>query len=52
MFEVYSSGNKRYDDKQIELITKFSQQSALAIENAILYETMRKDIEGMKKYIS
>jgi len=49
---VYSSDNRKYDAKEMELITKFSQQAALAVENGILYETMRKDIEGMKRYIS
>lgn len=48
---VYSADYRKYDAKEMELITKFSHQAALAIENAILYETMRKDIEGMKKYI-
>lgn len=48
---VYSSNKRRYDDKEIDLITKFSVHAASAIENAILYETMRKDIAGLKKYM-
>ncbi|MCX5873661.1 MAG: response regulator [Deltaproteobacteria bacterium] len=49
---VYSADDRKYDKKEMELITRFSQQAALAIENAVLYETMRKDIEGMKNYMS
>ncbi|MDA8405843.1 MAG: response regulator [Deltaproteobacteria bacterium] len=49
---IYSSDNRRYNDREMGLIGKFSKQSALAIENAILYETMRKDIEGLQKYMS
>lgn len=49
---IYSSDNRVYNDKEMDLITKFSKQSALAVENAILYETMRKDIEGLQKYMS
>jgi ActR/RegA family two-component response regulator len=49
---VYSADDRKYDKKEMELITRFSQHASLAIENAILYETMRKDIEGMKNYMS
>jgi DNA-binding response OmpR family regulator len=49
---IYSADERTYDNKEMALITKFSRQAALAIENAIIYETMRKDIEGMKKYVS
>jgi FixJ family two-component response regulator len=49
---IYSADERNYDDKEMDLIAKFSKQAALAIENAIIYETMRKDIEGMKKYVS
>lgn len=49
---VYSSDERKYEDKEMDLISKFTTQAALAIENAIIYETMRKDIEGMKKYVS
>lgn len=45
---IYSADERTYDNKEMALITKFSRQAALAIENAIIYETMRKDIEGMK----
>lgn len=48
---LYSTSDRQYDSKQMKLISKFSDQAALAVENAILYETMRKDIEGMRKYI-
>jgi YesN/AraC family two-component response regulator len=49
---LYSASSPEYDAKEMNLISKFSDQAALAVENAILYETMRKDIEGMRKYIS
>ncbi|MCL5125283.1 MAG: response regulator [Deltaproteobacteria bacterium] len=49
---IYSSDNRKFEQKEMDLITKFSKQSALAIENAILYETMKKDIEGLKKYMA
>ena len=49
---LYSASSREYDAKEMNLISKFSDQAALAVENAILYETMRKDIEGMRKYIS
>ena len=45
----FTPDERNYDDKEMDLIAKFSKQGALAIENAIIYETMRKDIEGMKK---
>ncbi|MGC8658613.1 MAG: response regulator [Desulfomonilaceae bacterium] len=48
----YSADDRKFDGKEMDLIRKFSQQSAMAIENAILYETMKKDIEGLKKYMA
>ncbi|MFH0957513.1 MAG: response regulator [Pseudomonadota bacterium] len=48
---IYSADERNYDDKEMDLIAKFSKQAALAIENAMTYETMRRDIEGMKKYV-
>ena len=49
---LYSASGREYGSKEMNLISKFSDQAALAVENAILYETMRKDIEGMRKYVS
>jgi DNA-binding response OmpR family regulator len=48
---VYSTETLSLTLDQMELLVKFAEQGARALENAMSYEKVRKDIEGMKKYI-
>ncbi|HMK33688.1 MAG TPA: response regulator [Desulfomonilaceae bacterium] len=48
---IYSSEKRQFDREEMDLLLKFAEQAARALENAMAYERVRTDIEGMKKYI-
>ncbi len=48
---IYSGEKRTYDTDEMDLLLKFADQGARALENAMAYDRVRKDIEGMKKYI-
>lgn len=48
---LYSSEPKLFSRDEMDLLTKFADKAAHALENAMAYENVRKDIEGLKKYI-
>lgn len=48
---IYSSEKRQFDHEEMDLILKFAEQGARALENAIAYQRVRSDIEGMKKHI-
>ncbi|MGB6064355.1 MAG: response regulator [Desulfomonilaceae bacterium] len=48
---IYSSEKRSFDSEEMNLLVKFAEQGARAIENAMSYERVRTDIEGMKKSI-
>lgn len=48
---IYSGEKRSYSDEEMDLLMKFADQAAQALENAMAYERVRSDIEGMKKSI-
>jgi CheY-like chemotaxis protein len=48
---IYSAEERSFSDEEMDLLMKFAEQAARAIENAMAYERVRSDIEGMKKSI-
>jgi FixJ family two-component response regulator len=48
---IYSKEKRSYDTEEMDLLLKFADQGARALENAMAYDRVRKDIEGMKQYI-
>lgn len=48
---VYGTKHLSLSTDQMDLVVKFAEQGARALENAMSYEKVRQDIEGMKKYI-
>lgn len=48
---IYASEKRAFSDEEMDLLLKFAEQGARALENAMAYERMRADIEGMKKGI-
>lgn len=48
---VYSAETLSLGVDEMDLLVKFAEQGARALENAMSYEKVRQDIEGMKKYI-
>jgi len=45
---LYSSEKRSFEDEEIDLLNKFAEQAARAVENAMSYEEVRSDIEGIK----
>lgn len=48
---IYSSEKRQFGQEEMDLLLKFAEQGARALENAMAYERVRSDIEGMKKHI-
>jgi transcriptional regulator with GAF, ATPase, and Fis domain len=48
---VYSSERKGFSGDEMDLLVKFADQGARALENAMAYQRVRADIEGMKNSI-
>jgi transcriptional regulator with GAF, ATPase, and Fis domain len=48
---IYSSEKRSFDPEEMSLLVKFAEQGAQAVENAMSYERVRSDIEGMKQSI-
>jgi CheY-like chemotaxis protein len=48
---IYSKEKRSYDTEEMDLVLKFADQGARALENAMAYDRVRKDIEGMKQHI-
>ncbi|MFH0821547.1 MAG: response regulator [Pseudomonadota bacterium] len=46
---VYSGEKRLLSDDEMDILEKFAEQSARAIENAMSYERLREDIEKLKK---
>lgn len=51
MLRIYSADKKSLSDEEAELLRKFSDQAAHAVENAMAYKQLRDDIENIKKVI-
>jgi len=48
---VYSAEERSLSDEEMDLLLKFAEQGARALENAMAYERVRSDIDGLKKGI-
>lgn len=48
---VYQSDERKLDNEEMDLLVKFAEQGARALENAMSYEKVRGDIQAMKNYI-
>jgi len=48
---IYCSDKRTFDKEEMDLVVKFAEQGARALENAMSYAKVRADIEGMKKSI-
>ncbi len=51
ILRIYSGEKRSFDDDEIALLTKFAEQGVRALENAMAYESVRKDIDGLKKNV-
>ncbi len=49
VLRIYSAEKRSFDADEIALLTKFAEQGVRALENAMVYESVRKDIDGLKK---
>ncbi len=49
VLRIYSGEKRSFDDDELALLTKFAEQGVRALENAMAYESVRKDIDGLKK---
>ncbi|MGB9617180.1 MAG: GAF domain-containing protein, partial [Desulfomonilaceae bacterium] len=48
---IYTSEPRTFSQDEMDFLLKFADKAARALENAMAYENVRKDIEGLKKYI-
>ncbi len=48
---IYQAETRKLENEEMDLLTKFAEQAARALENAMSYEKVRGDIQAMKKYI-
>jgi GAF domain-containing protein len=49
VLRIYSSEKLTLSDEEKDLLLKFAEQGARALENAMAYERVRADIEGIKR---
>jgi YesN/AraC family two-component response regulator len=48
---IYTSEPRTFSQDEMDFLLKFADKAARALENAMAYHNVRKDIEGLKKYI-
>jgi FixJ family two-component response regulator len=46
---LYSADKQSLNADETEILVKFAEQAARALENAMAYEQVRRDVEGLKK---
>ncbi|MDQ7782497.1 MAG: response regulator [Desulfomonilaceae bacterium] len=46
---IYRSEERSLSDEEMDLLSKFAEQGAQALENAMAYERVRSDIAGLKR---
>ncbi|AFM25601.1 response regulator [Desulfomonile tiedjei] len=51
VLRTYNSEKRAFNVDEMDLLLKFAEQAARALENAMRYEQVRSDIEGLKKFI-
>jgi len=48
---IYSGEQRSFGAEEMDLLTRFAEQAARALENAMAYDRVRQDVEGLKQYI-
>lgn len=51
VLRIYDSEKRSFSVDEMDLLLKFAEQAARALENAMRYERVRSDIEGLKKFM-
>ena len=51
VLRLYSAEKPSLDADETDILMKFAEQATRAVENAMAYEKVRSDIEGIKKHI-
>jgi len=51
VLRIYSADRLSLTDEETDLLLRFSEQAARALENAMAYERVKEDIEGIKRGI-
>jgi GAF domain-containing protein len=51
VLRIYSADRLSLTDEETDLLLRFSEQVARALENAMVYERVKEDIEGIKRGI-
>ncbi|MFC1833926.1 response regulator [Thermodesulfobacteriota bacterium] len=49
VLRIYSSEAKSFEQVEMDILLKFAEQAARALENAMAFEKVRDDIESLKK---
>jgi YesN/AraC family two-component response regulator len=51
ILRLYSAQSRSFSGEELELLRKFAEQSARAIENALAYAKVRDDLEALQKFV-
>ena len=51
ILRLYSSQSRSFSEEELDLLRKFAEQSARAIENALAYAKVRDDLEALQKFV-
>lgn len=49
VLRIYSAEKRSFDEDELSLLMKFAEQGVKALENAMAYENVKRDIDGLKK---
>jgi YesN/AraC family two-component response regulator len=49
---IYSQEPRKIDDNEMDILLRYASQAAKAIENAMKFQQLRSDIEGMKQVLT
>ncbi len=49
---VYFAEHASFSDAELHILSQFAAQAGRALDNAVAYERLRKDIQGMKKTLA
>ena len=49
---IYSAENRSLEDSELDFLTRLADQGAQALDNAMTFQQVRCDIEGMKRALT
>ncbi len=49
VLRVYTGDNRRFNDREMEMVNKLAEQAGIAVVNAKLYKDIKEDYESLKK---